>query len=192
MLQFIASHAKIVVIAIFLLSYLFIILFYNRKLYVVWIAVILLFLFRLVTLRQAVTAVEWNVVLLYFGMLFVSETFLISKMPDYLATAVAGKAEDTIFCKGCVDVVFYSMDLHDFNDPAKVLHNAYEMVKPDGLVADLDWKKVEIPFGPPVEIKFSEQHVEELMRLQGLQVQDKMDVGPYHYLVMAKPVKKSG
>jgi ubiquinone/menaquinone biosynthesis C-methylase UbiE len=107
-------------------------------------------------------------------------------------TAVAGKAEDTIFCKGCVDVVFYSMDLHDFNDPAKVLHNAYEMVKPDGLVADLDWKKVEIPFGPPVEIKFSEQHVEELMRLQGLQVQDKMDVGPYHYLVMAKPVKKSG
>ncbi len=104
-------------------------------------------------------------------------------------TAVAGKAEDIVFCKGCVDVVFYSMDLHDFDDPAKVLHNAREMVKPEGLVADLDWKKIEIPFGPPVEIKFSEQHVEELMASQGLQVQDARDVGPYHYLVTARPSK---
>lgn len=103
-------------------------------------------------------------------------------------TAVVGKAEDTVFCKGCVDVVFFSMDLHDFNDPAKVLHNAREIVKPDGLVADLDWKKTEIPIGPPLRIKFSEQQVEELMRLHDLQVQETLDVGPYHYLVVARPI----
>jgi ubiquinone/menaquinone biosynthesis C-methylase UbiE len=105
-------------------------------------------------------------------------------------TATAGKAEETVFCKDCVDVLFFSMDLHDFDDPAKVLHNAHEMVKPSGLVADLDWKKIEIPVGPPFEVKFSEKQVEELMAFQGLHVQHKMDVGPYHYLVTAKPFKK--
>src|SRR4030067_511676 len=52
----------------------------------------------------------------------------------------------------------YAMDLHDFRDPAKVLFNAKEMLKPSGLVVDLDWKKVSMPFGPPVSIRFSEEH----------------------------------
>ena len=56
-------------------------------------------------------------------------------------TAVVGKAEETVFCSKCADFVFYSMDLHDFHDPAKVLRNACEMIKADGLLVDLDWKK---------------------------------------------------
>ena len=35
--------------------------------------------------------------------------------------AKVGKAEDTVFCEGCADFVFYSIDLHDFSEPAKVL-----------------------------------------------------------------------
>src|SRR5512145_1897667 len=35
--------------------------------------------------------------------------------------AAVGKAEDTVFCEKCADMVFYSMDLHDFDDPQKVL-----------------------------------------------------------------------
>ncbi len=45
-------------------------------------------------------------------------------------TAKIGEAEETVFCKKCVDFVFYSMVLHDFNDPAKVLQNAKQMIKP--------------------------------------------------------------
>lgn len=101
-------------------------------------------------------------------------------------TAAAGKAEDTVFCVGCVDVVFYSMDLHDFDDPAKVLSNAYQMLKNGGIAADLDWKKQEIPFGPPTEIKFSPETVSKLMSAQGLNVEYCSDAGPYHYLVTAR------
>ena len=64
--------------------------------------------------------------------------------------AKVGKAEDTVFCNGCADFIFYSMDLHDFNDPTKVLQNAKEMIKPNGQLIDLDWKKIDMPFGPPV------------------------------------------
>ena len=42
------------------------------------------------------------------------------------------------------------MDLHDFNDPVKVLQNAKQMIKPNGQLIDLDWKKIEMPFGPPL------------------------------------------
>ncbi len=106
-------------------------------------------------------------------------------------SARVGKAEDTIFCKGCVDIVFYSMDLHDFQDPKKVLFNASEMTKPNGMVVDLDWKKIDMPFGPPKSIRFSEHYVKELMASQKLKVKEIMDVGPYHYMLIAKPVKKS-
>jgi ubiquinone/menaquinone biosynthesis C-methylase UbiE len=102
-------------------------------------------------------------------------------------TAKVGAAEETVFCKACADFVFYSMDLHDFNDPARVLHNAREMVKPSGMVVDLDWKKLDMPFGPPVAIRFSEQHAADLMRTAGLTVTDVRDAGTYHYVITAKP-----
>ena len=93
--QFITLHTKLFVIGIFTLTYFLIILFYNWKMITVWAAVAAMLILRLVTLQEAWRAIEWNVLLLYFGMLFVSEVFLLSKMPDHLATIVVGKAKTT-------------------------------------------------------------------------------------------------
>ena len=105
-------------------------------------------------------------------------------------TAKVDKAEETSLCNGCADFVFYSMVLHDFYDPEKVLQNAREMVKPDGLLVDLDWKKTEMPFGPPVSIRFSEEYASSLIQTQGFTVANVISVGPYHYVVTAKPSKR--
>ena len=80
------------------------------------------------------------------------------------------------------------MDLHDFVDPAKVLQNAKQMIKPDGQLIDLDWKKIEVPFGPPVSIRFSEDYATGLLRSAGFVVTDVRDAGPFHYVVTAKPL----
>jgi ubiquinone/menaquinone biosynthesis C-methylase UbiE len=101
--------------------------------------------------------------------------------------AVAGKAEDTIFCEKCADIVFYSMDLHDFNNPAKVLRNAKRMLKPSGLLVDLDWKKLEMSFGPPERIRFSEQQAQNLMEQADFKVESVKEAGRYHYVITAKP-----
>ena len=85
-------------------------------------------------------------------------------------------------------MVFYSMDLHDFHDPVKVLQNARQMVKSNGQLIDLDWKKIEMPFGPPVAIRFSEEKASDLIRSAGFTVTGVKNVGPYHYVVTAKPV----
>jgi ubiquinone/menaquinone biosynthesis C-methylase UbiE len=98
-------------------------------------------------------------------------------------------AEETVFCKGCADAVFYSMVLHDFNNPANVLQNAHTMLKPSGRLVDLDWKKLEMPFGPPLQIRFSEQKASELVKQAGFQVDIVKEAGRYHYLIVAKPSK---
>ncbi len=81
-----------------------------------------------------------------------------------------GSAEETVFCIGCADFVFFSMVLHDFADPARVLQNARKMIKPSGTLVDLDWKKQEMAFGPPFKIRFSENYASTLMHDAGFRV----------------------
>ena len=100
--------------------------------------------------------------------------------------AKVAAAEETVFCQACADVVFYSMVLHDFTDPAQVLQNARKMLKPTGAVVDLDWKKLAMPFGPPVQIRFTEEKATELIKQAGFSVESAKEAGPYHYMIIAK------
>jgi ubiquinone/menaquinone biosynthesis C-methylase UbiE len=102
--------------------------------------------------------------------------------------AKVGAAEETVFCSKCVDFIFCSMVLHDFVDPAKVLQNARRMVKSNGRIVDLDWKKVEMPFGPPTRIRFTEEMTSKLLQDAGFEVSSVKDAGKYHYVVTAKPL----
>jgi ubiquinone/menaquinone biosynthesis C-methylase UbiE len=103
--------------------------------------------------------------------------------------AIVGKAEETVFCNNCADLLFFSMVLHDFYDPSKVLQNSKQMVKTSGLLIDLDWKKQEMPFGPPTELRLSELDASNLIQTAGFNVDKIIDVGPYHYLLIAKNLK---
>jgi ubiquinone/menaquinone biosynthesis C-methylase UbiE len=100
--------------------------------------------------------------------------------------ASVGAAEETVICKECVDIVFLSMVLHDFDDPKKVLLNAKQMLKRGGLLVNLDWKKKQMDFGPPVNIRFSEEKTIELLNRAGFTVEKAKDAGPYHYIITAK------
>ncbi len=103
-------------------------------------------------------------------------------------TAKIGMGEETVFCVKCVDFVFYSMVLHDFADPVKVLRNARQMIKTGGRLIDLDWKKQEMPLGPPARIRFSEEQASNLMKIAGFQIEKIMEAGNYHYVVIGKPL----
>jgi Na+/H+ antiporter NhaD/arsenite permease-like protein len=83
---------KIAALAVFLAAYVLIVVFYRRKILVVWAAVGLLLALRVLEPLEAWHALDWNVLLLYLGMLLVSEVFLLSRMPDFLATLLAGRS----------------------------------------------------------------------------------------------------
>lgn len=90
-----------------------------------------------------------------------------------------GMAAEIVLCNSCADIVFFGIDLHDFVDPVRVLRNAEEMVTPDGVIVDLDWRKEPLPFGPPTGKKFSTEHAAALMAEAGLEVRMIEDSGPY-------------
>jgi ubiquinone/menaquinone biosynthesis C-methylase UbiE len=98
-----------------------------------------------------------------------------------------GRAEETIICKQCADIIFIGMALHDFQDASKVLENARSMVKPAGRLANLDWKQEPMKLGPPLRIRFSTEMAVSLIEKAGFAVESVKDTGPYHYLVIATP-----
>lgn len=98
-----------------------------------------------------------------------------------------GKAEDTIFCESCADIVFFGIDLHDFDDPDKVLWNAKKMLKPSGKLVDLDWKKEPMDLGPPLQIRFSEDEAARRIENAGFKIEAKGSFGRYNYLIVARP-----
>ena len=98
---------------------------------------------------------------------------------------MVGSAEETVFCEACADVVFFGIVLHDFRDIAQVLQNARRMLGPKGLLVDLDWRKQQMDFGPPFDIRFSEDQAKGLIEDVGLRVKMVREEGSYFYLIIA-------
>ena len=101
--------------------------------------------------------------------------------------ATVGPAEETVFCSKCADIVFYSIVLHDFRDPAEVLQNAKQMLKPTGTLVNIDWKKKFMPIGPPMRIRFSEEQAANLIKQAGFTIASVKDLESGFYIVTAKP-----
>jgi ubiquinone/menaquinone biosynthesis C-methylase UbiE len=100
-------------------------------------------------------------------------------------TAIVGKGEETVFCDSCADIVFYSIVLHDFNQPSRVLANAHRMLRHSGKLVNLDWKKKHTRHGPPSRIRFSETQAQQLIEAAGFKIEKVKDVGSDHYLITA-------
>jgi ubiquinone/menaquinone biosynthesis C-methylase UbiE len=100
--------------------------------------------------------------------------------------AKIGKAEDTVLCEECADIVFFGIVLHDFEDPAKVLENGKVMLKATGRLVNVDWKKTPMEIGPPLQIRFSEEEATRLIEAAGLKIETIRESGPYHYMIIAR------
>ncbi len=100
---------------------------------------------------------------------------------------IVSAAEKAVPCNECADVLFFGIVLHDFEDPRRVLKNARKIVKANGLLVNLDWKKVPMPFGPPLTKKFDEKTASRLIESAGFKVESVQDSGVYHYIVTARP-----
>ncbi|RPJ53216.1 MAG: methyltransferase domain-containing protein [Methanobacteriota archaeon] len=106
-------------------------------------------------------------------------------------TLAHGDAEETIPCEACADVVFFGICLHDFRDAGQVLANARRMVKPEGILIDLDWKAEPMELGPPLRIRFPEEKAAGMIRGAGFSIESIRTCGPYHYLLTARPAGSS-
>ena len=101
---------------------------------------------------------------------------------------IVGKAEETVPCSACADVVFFGNVLHDFQNPFEVVNNARSIIKPTGKLVNLDWKKTPTDIGPPPAIRFDEATAIRIIESSGFKVETIKESGKYHYLIIGKPV----
>jgi hypothetical protein len=59
------------------------------------------------------------------------------------------------------------------------------MLRPQGLLVDLDWNDQSMDFGPPQQKRFSIDKARYLIESAGFKIASVTDAGPYHYLIIA-------
>lgn len=88
-----------------------------------------------------------------------------------------------------IDVCLMATVLHDFVDDKidhKVLPETARVVKSDGTLAIMEFKKIDGPPGPPRHIRLSPEQVDDLLTPFGFKQKHFADVGAHHYLVLYK------
>jgi Na+/H+ antiporter NhaD/arsenite permease-like protein len=88
-----AKTLEILAAAIFAITYLLIIKFYKKKTWVIWGGVILMLLIGAVTPGTALQAINWDVLGIYVGMLFMAEALVVSRLPDYIAIWLTNRSK---------------------------------------------------------------------------------------------------
>jgi ubiquinone/menaquinone biosynthesis C-methylase UbiE len=77
------------------------------------------------------------------------------------------------------DVVLLANVLHDF--PPSTIAEAVRLLKPQGRLVNIDWKKQSTPTGPPLSIRLSPEQAARLLGKRGLMEVDRWEFGPSHY-----------
>ena len=102
---------------------------------------------------------------------------------------VAQVAEGIPLDDSTMDVCLMATVLHDFVEDGAgdiALRETARILKPGGMLAIVEFKKVEGPPGPPLAIRLSEEEVEHLIDPFGFEIRQASEVGPHHYMIIAR------
>jgi len=85
------------------------------------------------------------------------------------------------------DLVYMINLHHELEEPLKILDESRRLLKKNGKLMIIDWKKEETPEGPPLEIRVTEATIESQMRKSGFfNISKYADLPYHHFLVGAK------
>ena len=82
-----------------------------------------------------------------------------------------------------VDLLISVNTLHEFRDREQMIGEMRRVLRPEGKVVIVDFKKEDTGFGPPVAIRVSEEQAKHLFEKKDLAVLKSRDL-KYHYLIV--------
>lgn len=86
-----------------------------------------------------------------------------------------------------IDVGFMATVLHDLVEAGTAIAALSELtrlIKPEGLLAIVEFEKVEGPPGPPLQIRLNSKEVEDFVTPFGFSRQKIKKIGTYNYLII--------
>lgn len=75
---------------------------------------------------------------------------------------------------------------HELENQPLVMQESYRLLKPRGEILIIDWKKEEMPHGPPVEIRCLTEQIETQLKETGFSDIRSFEEMPKHFLVVGK------
>lgn len=106
--------------------------------------------------------------------------------PENHIDVVSADALSIPLADASADIV-YSISLHhELDDPAGMLAEAKRLLRPDGVIAIVDWKRDATPKGPPLEIRVGTAELVRQMVSAGFADVTAHDVLPYYDVVTGR------
>lgn len=102
--------------------------------------------------------------------------------PKNLETVLAA-ANDPKLAPGSVDMVFICDVLHHIEDRPAYYAKLKSALKPGGRIVNIDFYKKDLPVGPPVAMKLSDEQVIAEFKAAGFKLARKHDMLPYQYFL---------
>jgi ubiquinone/menaquinone biosynthesis C-methylase UbiE len=88
------------------------------------------------------------------------------------------------------DVCFAATVLHDLVREGcadRTLEEARRILRPQGILAIVEFKKFDGHPGPPIDVKLSRDQVEQIVAAHGFTRKEFTEVGPYNYIMTFRP-----
>lgn len=82
------------------------------------------------------------------------------------------------------DAVIIGNILHEINNKEQLLKNAYRLLKQNGKIMVVEWKKTAAPIGPPVDKRIDQQQAEVWLMNLGLRKVKELNADSYHYGIL--------
>jgi ubiquinone/menaquinone biosynthesis C-methylase UbiE len=82
------------------------------------------------------------------------------------------------------DVLFMANVFHELDDRDAILSEAKRILRGREKLIIIDWKKMEMEFGPPVEERLTAEEVISICAKAGFRILERLDAGPYNYMLV--------
>ena len=90
-----------------------------------------------------------------------------------------------------LDICLMATVLHDFDEMNKtdsVLKSIKRLLRPNGYLAVIEFKKILGPPGPPIDIRLSEADTEKIVSDYGFKKVTEISIGEYNYLMTFRSI----
>jgi len=83
-----------------------------------------------------------------------------------------------------VDVLFMANVFHELEDRSSLLKEAYRILSTRGRLVIIDWNKMEMDFGPPLDERLTPHEVISFCKKEGFKMLERSEAGNYNYLLI--------
>jgi ubiquinone/menaquinone biosynthesis C-methylase UbiE len=83
-----------------------------------------------------------------------------------------------------VNILLMANVFHELEDRSSLLKEVKRVLDLSGRLAIIDWKKIEMDFGPPLQERLAEKEVIDICYENGFTSLEKSNIGPYNYLLI--------